>query len=272
MISLKEVSHIYNAGTPIEKKVLSRVTLAISNGETLGIMGSPGSGKTTLAMIMAGLIEPTSGNIITPGPGPGKTGLLFQFPEHQLFCDTVFNDITYPLREIMELSSSAVEDRYEKACKGAGLDPDFIRKERQSELSDGERRRVAIASVLAMEPSVLILDEPTSGLDPVGKTRLLNEIKNLSDQGKTVIIISHDIEDLLHMAKRIIFIDKGLIRDDGPARKILSRLSEKEETLAMLPYVTEVLVRLKRKGVNIRDDIYDPREAFEEIKKVLKNR
>lgn len=269
MISLLDISHVYNAGTPIEKKVLNGINLTVKNGETVGIMGLPGSGKTTLAMIMAGLIEPSSGKIITPGPGPGKTGLLFQFPEHQLFCDSVFKDVTYPLREIMELPSSEVEDRYKKACRGAGLDADLVRHQRQSELSDGERRRVAIAAVLAMDPSILILDEPTVGLDPVGKSRVLDEIKNLSNEGKTVMIISHDIEDLLPVTERIILIGRGIITDDGPAESILARLSEKEETLPMLPYVTEVLVRLKSKGINVRDDIYDPLEAFEEIKKVL---
>lgn len=272
MISLIDINHTYNIGTPIEKKVLKGITLSINNGETLGIMGSPGSGKTTLAMIMSGLIEPTSGNIVTLGPGPGKTGLLFQFPEHQLFCDTVFNDITYSLREIMELPLSQVEQRFIKACQTAGLDAEQIRNKNHSELSDGERRRVAIAAVLVMEPSILILDEPTVGLDPVGKSRVLDKIKHISDEGKTVIIISHDIEDLLHISKRIILVENGTITEDGPVKKILSRLSEKEETLPMLPYVTEILVRLKKKGIHIRDDIYDPLEAFEEIKRVLKEK
>jgi len=270
VIRLKDVCHTYNVGTPIEKRVLKNINLTVRNGETIGIMGAPGSGKTTLAMVMAGLIIPTSGDIVSPGPGPGKTGLLFQFPEHQLFCDSVFNDITYPLREIMGLPPAEVEERYNQACQGAGLNPQLIRKVRQSELSDGERRRVAIAAVLAMNPSVLIMDEPTVGLDPAGKSKVLNEINNLSKEGKTVIIISHDIEDLLCTAKRIILIEKGIIAEDGTVKQIISRLSQREETLPMLPWITELLVRLKRKGVNIKDDIYDPAAALQEIKRVLK--
>ncbi|MDT8317416.1 MAG: ATP-binding cassette domain-containing protein [bacterium] len=268
-ISLEGVSHSYNSGTPIKKQALKNITICINKSETIGIMGPPGCGKTTLARLMAGMVKPCMGSITTPGTGPSKVGLLFQFPEHQLFCHTVFDDISYALKEAGSLSSDEIETAYLKACREVGLDPETVRDIRQSELSGGERRRVAIAAVLAMNPSVIILDEPTVGLDRASKKKVIKEIKRLSSEGCTLIIISHDIEDLLSTSERLVLMKEGKIACDGPAKEILLKLGDEEETIPMLPYVTELLLRLGEKGMDVRRDIYGADEAYAEIKRVI---
>ncbi len=269
IIELKSVSHSYNMGTPIEKQALRNVNIRINKSETVGIMGPPGCGKTTLARLMAGMTAPSRGSIRTPGAGPSKAGLLFQFPEHQLFCHTVFDDITYALKEATSLSSDEIEASYCAACRKVGLDPEQVRGLRQSELSGGERRRVAIAAVLAMNPSVIILDEPTVGLDQPSKRKVIEEIRRLSGEGCTVIIISHDIEDLLATSERIILMKGGEIACDASAKEILLKLGDNKKTIPMLPYVTELLVRLSEKGLDVRRDIYTADEAYDEIKRVI---
>jgi len=271
VISLKNVSYSYNAGSPIEKKALQTVNLKIFQGEITGIIGSTGSGKTTLGKIMAGLIQPQSGSVITPGLGIGKVGLVFQFPEHQIFCRTVFHDITYPVREIKKLQEHDIEAAYITACNKVNLDADAVRNINPMKLSAGEKRRVAIAGVLIMEPQVMIFDEPTAGLDRTGKDSILDEIKRLSDDGGTVIIVSHYIEELLNITDRMVLVENGNIAADGNIKDIINRLSKNNEKLSMLPAVTELMVRLKSKGLNVGTDIVDPERAFMEIKKVLNN-
>ncbi|MBE9503732.1 MAG: ATP-binding cassette domain-containing protein [Proteobacteria bacterium] len=270
VIDLKNVRHSYNLGTPIAREVLSSVNIQISRGESVGIIGVPGSGKTTLAMLMAGLEKPTSGSLKTPGLGVGKVGLVFQFPEHQIFGKTVFDDITYPLREVLDLPSEEIETIYNDACKKVDLNADLVREIKPLEMSGGERRRVAIAGILVMNPEVLIFDEPTAGLDQDGQDIILDEIGRLSTEGKTIIIISHDMGNLLYNTKRFILIEEGMVADDGPVREVLQKLSEREDKLSMLPFITELMVKLNEKGLNVRRDIFDPEEAFSEIMKALK--
>ncbi len=270
VISLKGVACTYDARTPIEKTVLSDVTLTIENGETIGLMGASGSGKTTLARVMTGLLPPTSGTLVTPGIGPGKAGLLFQFPEHQLFCDTVFEDITYTLREILNAPPEQIELKYREACAEVGLNADLVRRMKTEEMSSGEKRRVALAGLLSMNPEVLILDEPAAGLDQAGKLLIRKELAKLSRSGKTLIVISHDMEDMLADGiERIIYLEKGKIVEDGTIDTVLAKLAEEERTLPMLPFTTRLLVNLQKRGLNVRNDINNPDEAVKEIKKAL---
>lgn len=270
VIALKGVSHIYNRGTPIEKEVLSGIDFELSSGEQVGIIGVPGSGKTTFAMIMAGLLKPSAGTAKTPGTGTGKVGLVFQFPEKQFFCNTVFGDITFPLKDVDGFSHEEVEGAYRDACNKVDLDPDRVRDRRPSEMSSGEKRRVAIAGILVLKPSVLILDEPTAGLDPRGKEKVLDEIKRLSNSGISTVVISHDIEDILLTSKRVVLLEEGRIIEDGTVKEVILKLSEDEKRFPMLPFITELMVRLNKRGLDVRKDIFDGEEALREIKKALK--
>lgn len=269
VIRLSKVCHRYNVGSPIENEVLKDITLDIKKGETVGIVGTPGSGKTTLAMIMSGLVKASSGIAITPGPGTGKVGFVFQFPEHQLFAPTVFEDITYALKDIPGITDEDIETAYERGCKKVDIDPVRIKHLKPSQLSSGEQRRVAIAGILAMDPSVLIFDEPAAGLDDKGRRLILDEIIRLSSDGQTTIIVSHELEDLLETAERIIFIDKGKCLEDGPVKTVLKKIAEDESRWPMLPFINEVMVRLKAKGLPVRTDVFDADEALEEIEKAL---
>ena len=256
----------------MERAVLKDVTLEVNKGECIGIIGKPGSGKTTLAKIMATLITPSSGRVEAQGMGPGKTGLLFQFPEHQLFCDTVFNDITYSMRELAHLGEEEIELIYEEACMKTGLDPGAFRNCRESEVSSGEKRLVATASVLAMNPSILILDEPAAGLDNSGRLAILTELKKLAGEGLTLVIVSHEIEDLVGIVERMIFLDEGRVKCDGRVNNVLSKIAEDDNALSLLPYVAEIMSRLKKKGLPVKKGINDAPEAIEEIKRVLNER
>ena len=269
LISLENVSHIFSRGTPMETTVLKDVSMTVKKGESVGIMGRPGSGKTTLAKILSGLITPSKGRVKTPGTGPGKIGLLFQLPEDQLFCGTVYNEITYSLRVVAGLSGAELEAPYRSACKRMGIDADLFRDRNDSEMSGGEKRRVAIASVLAMDPSILIFDEPTAGLDHDGRKAIMSEIGKLSAEGITTIIISHEIDCLMELADRLILIDNGCITSDGPAKDVLATMAGRDDELHLLPFVTEIMVSLNKMGLNVRRDIFDPDEALIEIKKAV---
>jgi energy-coupling factor transport system ATP-binding protein len=270
VMMLRDVYHRYNAGSPIEKEVLSDINLEIKHGETVGVIGTPGSGKTTLAMIMSGLERPSSGFVDTPGPGRGKVGLVFQFPEHQLFAPSVFEDITYALKDIPDITEESIEASFERACKKVDIDPIRVKDLKPSQMSGGEQRRIAIAGILAMDPAVLIFDEPTAGLDEKGRRLILDEITRLSSDGQTIIIISHEMEDLLETTERLIFLDEGRCIEDGPVKDVLNKIAEDESRWPMLPYITEVMVRLKAKGIPVRTDIFDAGEALEEIGRVIK--
>jgi len=271
-LTLKAVSHSYNIGAPIEKNVLSDITLKIKKGERVGIMGPPASGKTSLAMLMAGLTKPARGCINTPGTGRKRVGIVFQFPERQLFGHTVFDDITFTLREVEKLPAEEVERAYAEVCGKVGLDARMIRVCRPIEMSSGEQRRIAIAGTLAFEPEILIFDEPTVGLDPHARRLLLDEINRLAADGRTTVIISHDIEDILYTSDRMIYLENGRIAEDGPAKDTLRKLTGDEEKLPYLPFTTELLVRIKKGGLDVRTDIFDPEEALTEIMSALEKR
>ncbi len=207
MMELRNVSYSYDKGTSFECQALKDVSLRIEDGSFLGVTGRAGSGKSTLLRILGSLLRPSSGEVVAEG----RVGLVFQFPEHQLFEDTVLKDVMFGPRNL------GLDDARGKAVSALelmGLDGSFLERS-PFELSGGEQRRVAIAGVLAMQPDVLVLDEPTSGLDKAGHDLLMSILRRLNDEGKTIVLVSHDIDDLVSVCKRMMVLSEGAVVADG---------------------------------------------------------
>ncbi|RRD95638.1 energy-coupling factor transporter ATPase [Clostridiales bacterium COT073_COT-073] len=276
-ITIKNLNYVYSVGTPFEKQALTDINLEIKDGEFVGIIGHTGSGKSTLIQHMNGLVRATSGEIEVCGHKISKdskdlgklrqeVGLVFQYPEHQLFELTVAKDIAFGPKN-MELSEAEIKSRVKEACELVGLADRHMEKS-PFELSGGQKRRVAIAGVLAMKPKVLILDEPTAGLDPKGRDSILNQIRQLHRQtGMTIILVSHSMEDVAEYVDRVIAMDKGKIILDGDPHQVFS---QRETLLAVglnVPQITELVYQLREKGFDIPDNIITIEEALPWIKK-----
>ncbi len=253
---------------------LCDVSLAIDEGEFIGLIGPTGSGKSTLIQLLNGLLLPTQGEVLFRGRRIGKeiggldvrreVGLLFQFPESQLFEATVFDDVAFGPRNL-GLSAEEVERRVESALKAVGLDPmDFANRSPFS-LSGGEMRRIAIAGVLAMRPKVLVLDEPTSGLDARGRSELIDRLTALNAEGLTVVLVTHDMDEIAHIAKRLIVLDKGRVALQGSPADVFSRADEILEMGLDLPVPAAVLRGLKDRGYDVSTQILDAASAVDEI-------
>lgn len=258
-ILVNELEHIYNKGTAYEKKALHHVTLQIKDGEMIGLIGHTGSGKSTLIMHLNGLLKPTGGGVYYNGEDimdrdfslkklRSKVGLVFQYPEHQLFESTVLEDVKYGPKN-MGVDSLYVDMRAFEALKQVGI-KEALFDVSPFELSGGQRRRVAIAGVLAMEPEVLILDEPTAGLDPAGRNEILDLIKRLHEErGITVLIVSHSMEDMARYVDRLIVMGNGTIAYDGGTAEVFSHYRELEQLGLKAPQVTYVMEALRKKGI-----------------------
>lgn len=258
-ILVNELEHIYNKGTAYEKKALNHVTLQIKDGEMIGLIGHTGSGKSTLIMHLNGLLKPTGGGVYYNGEDimdrdfslkklRSKVGLVFQYPEHQLFESTVLEDVKYGPKN-MGVDSLYVDMRAFEALKQVGI-KEALFDVSPFELSGGQRRRVAIAGVLAMEPEVLILDEPTAGLDPAGRNEILDLIKRLHEErGITVLIVSHSMEDMARYVDRLIVMGNGTIAYDGGTAEVFSHYRELEQLGLKAPQVTYVMEALRKKGI-----------------------
>lgn len=258
-ILVNELEHIYNKGTAYEKKALRHVTLQIKDGEMIGLIGHTGSGKSTLIMHLNGLLKPTGGGVYYNGEDimdrdfslkklRSKVGLVFQYPEHQLFESTVLDDVKYGPKN-MGMDSLYVDMRAFEALKQVGIKESLFDVS-PFELSGGQRRRVAIAGVLAMEPEVLILDEPTAGLDPAGRNEILDLVKKLHEErGITVLIVSHSMEDMARYVNRLIVMGNGTIAYDGGAAEVFSHYRELEQLGLKAPQVTYVMEGLREKGI-----------------------
>lgn len=282
-IRLENVSHIYNQGNTFEKIALDHIHLEIEQGEFIGIIGHTGSGKSTLVQHFNGLMLPTEGSVFvdekdTKDKNVSKTeirknvGLVFQYPEYQLFEDTIFNDIAFGPKNI-GCTEKEVEERVRWACEITGVDFEKSKELSPFELSGGQKRRVAIAGVIAMKPQFLILDEPTAGLDPVGREEILSRIHNLyQEENITVILISHSMEDVARLAKRLLVMDNGKIIMDSETRKVFEKAEELKEIGLSIPQVTDFLHAYHKKEKDIRTDIYTVEEAYEELKHYLKGR
>lgn len=278
-IILDHVNYIYGEGTPLAVKALDDVCLQIPDGQFIGIIGHTGSGKSTLVQHLNGLIKATSGHIYFNGEDiygaeynmkelRSKVGLVFQYPEHQLFEIDVFTDVCFGPKNL-GLDKKEVELRAYDALKKVGL-PDELFYQSPFELSGGQKRRVAIAGVLAMKPEVLILDEPTAGLDPRGRDEILHQIKQLqTETGMTIILVSHSMEDVAEYVDRIIVMNKGRVMYDDAPREVFKHYQELESVGLAAPQVTYILHELQNRGLNVDVNATTIDEAAETIVRAL---
>ncbi|HIR47617.1 MAG TPA: energy-coupling factor transporter ATPase [Candidatus Caccousia avicola] len=258
VIELKNLTYTYGEGTPFCKTAVDNVSLSIEQGEFIGVIGHTGSGKSTLIQTLNGLLRPTGGQVLLNGKDiwaePKKirevrfrVGMVFQYPEHQLFEETVLKDIAFGPGN-MGLSPQEAEERARKAAAFVGLSEDFLDKS-PFELSGGEKRRVAIAGVIAMDPDVLVLDEPTAGLDPMGRDVLLAQITSYhKTRGNTVLLVSHSMEDIARTADRILVMNSSHMAMFGPTKEVFARGAELEEMGLRVPQITKILACLRERG------------------------
>lgn len=280
-IILDHVNYIYEAGTAMEFHALKDVNLVIPDGQFIGLIGHTGSGKSTLVQHLNGLLKPTSGNIYYNGADihdsnynkkelRSKVGLVFQYPEHQLFEMDVFTDVCFGPKNL-GLDKTEVELRAYSALKQVGLEDEYFYQS-PFDLSGGQKRRVAIAGVLAMKPDVLILDEPTAGLDPKGRDEILDQIARLrKETGITVILVSHSMEDVAKYVERIIVMNHGQVFMDQSPREVFKRYKELEEIGLAAPQVTYIVHALRERGMDVRTDVTTVEEAKEAILHALRN-
>lgn len=260
IINLTDVTYMYNQGNTFEKVALDNVNLKFYEHDFVGFIGHTGSGKSTLLQLLNGLLKPTYGKVSVDGidtsqSGLSKTGLrqkvglVFQYPEYQLFEETVYKDVAFGPKN-MGLSDEEISKRVEKACVDVGLDFENIKDNSPFELSGGQKRRVAIAGVMAMEPDILILDEPAAGLDPKGRKDIFeNIIKVYNERKITVVVVSHSMEDVAKFSKRIIVINKGKIFLDGTPEEVFEKENELNEIGLGIPKIVQFVNLMKNKGV-----------------------
>ena len=271
ILETKKLSHIYSAGTPFERGALLDVDFTAYQGEYLGIIGHTGSGKSTLIQHLNGLLKPTSGQVLFQGTDiwsdPKTTrqtrfqvGLVFQYPEYQLFEETVYQDISFGPKN-MGLDEAEVDRRVREAAHFVGLRDEQLEKS-PFELSGGQKRRVAIAGVIAMEPKVLILDEPTAGLDPVGVESILGNIRDYHQaHNATIILVSHSMEEVARTVDRLVVVNDGRIPFQGPPREVFRHGAELERMGLGVPQMTRVFNRLRAMGVDIGPSVYTIEQA-----------
>ena len=266
VIKTENLSYVYGEGTPFRKVAVDNVNIEINEGELVGVIGHTGSGKSTLIQHFNGLLKPTSGKIFIDGeelwadkarlrPIRFKVGLVFQYPEYQLFEETVYKDISFGPKN-MGLADSEIDRRVRETIRLVGLNESVLDKS-PFELSGGQKRRVAIAGVMAMEPKVLILDEPASGLDPKGRDQILGLIKEYHREKKnTVLLVSHSMEDVAKHAEKILVMNKAKVFCYDTPVNVFHRSEELEKMGLAVPQITRVINRLKAMGYDIKDDVY----------------
>ena len=271
IIETKQLTHIYSAGTPFERGALLEVDFSAMEGEYLGIIGHTGSGKSTLIQHLNALLKPTSGQVLFQGQDvwadPARTrqtrfqvGLVFQYPEYQLFEETVYKDISFGPKN-MGLDEKEVDRRVREAAAFVGLQDDQLEKS-PFELSGGQKRRVAIAGVIAMEPKVLILDEPTAGLDPVGVESILGNIRDYHRaHNATVILVSHSMEEVARTVDRLVVVNDGKIPFQGTPRQVFQHGDELEAMGLGVPQLTRVFHRLRAMGADVDPSVYTLEQA-----------
>ncbi len=278
-IKINHLTHIYGKGTPFEKKALDDINLEINDGDFIGLIGHTGSGKSTLTQHLNALLVPTSGEVLLNGENiyadksklksiRQKVGLVFQYPEHQLFEMTVYKDVAYGPGNL-GLSEEEIDKRVRAAFDTVGIGEDMYEKS-PFELSGGQKRRVAIAGVLAMEPQVLILDEPTAGLDPKGRDEILDAVKKMHDLRKlTVILVSHSMEDVAKLVDRIIVMAGGRVALTGTPKEVFSQVDKLEAIGLAAPQISYVFSQLNQRGYDVPKDVYTVADATKALYEFL---
>lgn len=278
-IKLENVSYTYDTGTTLAVRALRGVTLDAADGEFIGVMGAAGSGKSTLAQLIAGLIKPTEGQILLSGEDINarkydrgalhrKVALVFQHPEHQLFETTVERDVGFGMRRL-GLTKEETAAAVRAALETVGFDYDAVRDKSPLGFSDGEKRRIAIAGVLAPKPGVLILDEPTAGLDPLGRRNFLNMVDALNAAGTTIIMTSHDADALAEHARRIIVLKNGALIRDGSTRDVFSDYYDLLHNGIGVPQVRRAAQLLRERGVDMPGNIIQYDEFIDRLKIIM---
>ena len=278
-IQIKNLTHVYNAGTVFEKKALDDINISIKKGDFVGVIGHTGSGKSTLIQHLNAIMSPSSGGILLNGMDifadktklkevRQRVGVVFQYPEHQLFEMTIYKDVAFGPKN-MKLSDEEVDTRVKKALETVGLSAEYYEKS-PFELSGGQKRRVAIAGVLAMNPEVLVLDEPTAGLDPKGRDEILESIKVMQEKlGITVILVSHSMEDVAKLVNNIIVMYKGRCVMRGTPKEVFARVDELEKMGLASPQISYVFERLIELGIDVPKDVYTVNEASKVLYELL---
>ena len=279
-IEINHLTHIYNKDTIFQKIALNDVNLKIEDGGFIGLIGHTGSGKSTLIQHLNALIAPTQGEILLDGENihadksklksvRQRIGLVFQYPEHQLFEMTIYKDVAFGPTN-MGLDEEEINRRVVDALNTVGISQDLYEKS-PFELSGGQKRRVAIAGILAMKPKVLVLDEPTAGLDPRGRDEILNAIKEMHEKlGITVILVSHSMEDVARLVDRIIVMYKGEVAITGTPKEVFKHVRRLEAIGLAAPQISYVFTKLKEKGFVVPDDVYTTEEATEVLYNLVK--
>ncbi len=277
ILEVKHLNYIYSAGTPFEHQALDDVSFAVEPGEFIGIIGHTGSGKSTLMQQLNGLLKPTSGEVLLDGvdiwsdkkltrQARFRVGLVFQYPEYQLFEETVYRDIAFGPKN-MGLPEAEVDRRVREAAGFVGLPPAQLEVS-PFDLSGGQKRRVAIAGVIAMEPEVLILDEPTAGLDPVGRAEILGNIEAYRKaKNATIMMVSHSMEDVARLTDRLLVMNGSKLAMDAAPAEVFSHAQELVDMGLNIPQVTQVFMQLQKLGLDVRS-VYTIDQAVAEIKRI----
>lgn len=281
-LKTENLSYVYGEGTPFKITALDNVNIDLEKGELVAIIGHTGSGKSTLVQHLNGLLKPTEGKIFLDDENIWESksrvydtrfrvGLCFQYPEYQLFESTVYKDIAFGPTN-MGLNEKEIDERVRSAAKYVGL-PDSMLTKSPFDLSGGEKRRVAIAGVISMEPEVLILDEPTSGLDPRGREQILGLIKNYREKtGKTVIIVSHSMDDVARFATKVIVMNDSRVENSGTVDEIFENSSRLSEIGLSVPQITEIFIRLKKMGYPVSEKVYTVEQGHSELMRLFAER
>ncbi len=279
-ITIKNLTHVYNEGMPFEKVALEDINIEIKSGEFVGIIGHTGSGKSTLIQMFNGLLKPTRGEVLVNDKDINgeqvskkeirqKVGLVFQYPEYQLFEMTVKDDVAFGPKNL-GLDANEITARVQYALDAVGLDHTYYEKS-PFELSGGQKRRVAIAGVLAMKPEILILDEPTAGLDPKGRNELFKQLQKMHHElGLTIVLISHSMEDVARYAEKLFVLYKGKIAYQGTPREVFANGKKLEEIGLAMPQIRYIMEVLKEKGMPVTEDVLTVEEAADILIKYLR--